>query len=550
MSSNNNEGASLLQLSNTETRNDIYDYHESLSDTTSHQGDEKSNSMIRKSNSNFQNLFHVVKSSIGWLAFSIVFNVLNTIVYTALYPKILHNVVSNGGGVDYSTAFSITNTLTTLASALSLPILGSIVDNLKWIRASMVVTMYLGIISTLALFFTDKLPSTTTQDQETHLALCEIVYIVAMFFLRFSVMNNNALLPCFDKKNMMVLSLLGNFIGFGVNLLGLLVLALTPSSVFSGGDWGITRENWWVLIFTSITILISFFVFLSPNGIDKVTLHPEEVEDVNSSNQMPLEIPQFMQRLPRALKGLGYITAIVKKSLSSLGDTFKYWRTNMEYYHCWIYLMAYLFFSTAGTVVTIYLTPLFIDIYHFTLEKEVMLNLYFKIAMVAGVIGGVVFDRIFKMNDIYVLVAQNVMFGVMSLSSKYFTFSISHFQVFITITLKVDRYIVLAQFLVVGFLYAWNASVARGCMSKLIPINKKCEFMGFYSTFTYLGISVTSGIYALLTKFKLPTQTLLLVLFIWLIPAFLFLAILKKSLDKKELLSKKQESVKQQELLD
>src|SRR3989338_7809683 len=96
-------------------------------------------------------------------------------------------------------------------------------------------------------------------------------------------MNNNALLPCFDRKNMMILSLLGNFIGFGVNLVGLLVLAFVPSSVFSGGVWDISRENWWVLVFTSITILVSLFVILSPNGVDKVTMNPETISTTNAS---------------------------------------------------------------------------------------------------------------------------------------------------------------------------------------------------------------------------------------------------------------------------
>ncbi|KAG2379016.1 hypothetical protein C9374_007654 [Naegleria lovaniensis] len=499
---------------------DFYDHHDSFSDLSEEDPNHHQGSLKNQRTSRAQNLFNVVKSSIGWLAFSIVFNVLNTIVYSALYPKILHNVSVNGGS-DYSTAFSITNTVTTLASALSLPILGSLVDNMKIIRASMMVTMYLGIIATIGLFFTDKLPNATSEDMTTHLAICEVVYILAMFFLRFSVMNNNALLPSFDKKNMMILSLSGNFIGFGVNLLGLLILAFTPKTVFSGDIWEITRENWWVLVFTCFTILVSFFVFLSPNGVDRVTLNPDT--ELNSSSiimKKELEVPQIFNRLPKALRGLGKIVTVVKNSFIALSETFENWRTNTQYYHCWIFLLSYLFFSTAGTVVTIYLGPLFIDIYHFSLEQEVLLNLYFKVAMVGGVIGGVIFERLFKFNDIYVLAAQNSLFGALTLS------------IFITISLKVNRYAVLAQFLLVGFLYAWNASVARGLMSKLIPVNKKCEFMGFFSTFTYLGISITSGVYALLSKFQLPSHTLLLILFIWLIPAFLFLAILKQSLDK------------------
>lgn len=37
----------------------------------------------------------VIQDAIGWLSFSIVFNLLNTIVYSALFPKILEGVTSD-----------------------------------------------------------------------------------------------------------------------------------------------------------------------------------------------------------------------------------------------------------------------------------------------------------------------------------------------------------------------------------------------------------------------------------------------------------------------
>jgi hypothetical protein len=65
------------------------------------------------------------KYAVGWLSFSIVFNILNTIVYSALYPKLLERIV--GSDKNFSTAFSIINFITTLLSAIVLPLLGSFV---------------------------------------------------------------------------------------------------------------------------------------------------------------------------------------------------------------------------------------------------------------------------------------------------------------------------------------------------------------------------------------------------------------------------------------
>ena len=69
-------------------------------------------------------------------------------------------------------------------------------------------------------------------------------------------------------------------------------------------------------------------------------------------------------------------------------------------------------------------------------------------------------------------------------------------------------------------------------MGKLIPADKKSTFMGFYSTFTYLGISVISLMNAIIRQLDLPTHILVLILFMWAIPAYLFMMILRKSMSK------------------
>src|SRR3989338_6780242 len=88
--------------------------------------------------------FKIIREGVGWLSFSVVFNVLNTIVFAALYPKILEHITPDKKS--YSTAFSIINTVTTLASAVALPTHGSLVDCLNWIKPSLIVTQYVGIL--------------------------------------------------------------------------------------------------------------------------------------------------------------------------------------------------------------------------------------------------------------------------------------------------------------------------------------------------------------------------------------------------------------------
>lgn len=75
--------------------------------------------------------------------------------------------------------------------------------------------------------------------------------------------------------------------------------------------------------------------------------------------------------------------------------------------------------------------------------------------------------------------------------------------------------------------------VARGLMGKLTPNNKKCEFMGFYSTFLYLGVSAISGANSIAGYIPgLPAQVLLLFVFLWMLPAYPLFFILYKSLKR------------------
>eukprot|EP00692_Jakoba_bahamiensis_P002998 EC686806.1.p4 GENE.EC686806.1~~EC686806.1.p4 ORF type:complete len:115 (+),score=39.27 EC686806.1:1-345(+) len=78
--------------------------------------------------------------------------------------------------------------------------------------------------------------------------------------------------------------------------------------------------------------------------------------------------------------------------------------------------------------------------------------------------------------------------------------------------------VVLAIALVIGHLYAWNAAVSRGLMSKLAPIDKKGEAMGLYSMITYLAISAVSLVYSLMTSAGYNSNCLLLLCASFMLP--------------------------------
>lgn len=444
----------------------------------------------------------MILNGVGYLSYSIVFNVLNTVVFSALYPKILEKITGDDKK-RYNTAFSNINFITTLLSAITLPFIGSWVDCANAMKHTMLVTQFLGMICTMLLFFLGKLPSHTYQWQEAQLFFNGSLYVLAMFFLRISVMANNAMLPLFKKEHVTVLSLVNSLLGFVVNLFGLMLLLLIPENKLPEQIWGISMLNWWLLIFTSFTLLVSVLTFFAPSG-SKDKDGGASVEQQTKQSFIARHVQIFI------------------KSLRNVWDTVKNGRKKESYYQSWTFLLAYLFYSASGTVCTIFLGPLFIDIYDLSLSDGVALNLYFKIAMIVGIVVGIAFDKILKINDVVMLIIQNTLFLILMLAA------------FIMISLKARYIWVCLIFLAVGLLYSWNLSVSRAVISKLLPPEKKCEFMGLYSTFTYLGISIVSLINSLLRTADLPSHILLLILFVWIIPAYLFLAILRQSMKRSE----------------
>jgi MFS-type transporter involved in bile tolerance (Atg22 family) len=136
-------------------------------------------------------------------------------------------------------------------------------------------TFSIGIICTLLIFFIEIFLSKTLQ-----LYFNLAFYIITLFFIRISVMNNNAILPVFPKRNIVFLSLLSNFGGFTINVIGLLILVIfgnyIPEILLN-----ITRESWWLLIFTVFTLILSILSLFSPSGTHRLDEKPKKFKRDN-----------------------------------------------------------------------------------------------------------------------------------------------------------------------------------------------------------------------------------------------------------------------------
>lgn len=564
----------------------------------------------------------------GWLSFSIFFNILNTIVYSTLFPKYLNSLTENE--TSFSIGSSIMNTLTTLLSALVLPFLGSFTDQLNITKHSLILTSFLGWIVTIFLIFI-VLPLQKLNLPFIPMLAAEFIFIVAMFLLRISVMNNNALLTCFQFKSRSILSILGNCLGFTVNLLGLGFIRLWKD------EWTnklietfpflniISIEGYWIILSTIIAGIGGVWMIFSPSGISKInnlystfnsstiTIDPtikNEVSIYASTNIKRTSIEKKSKTqsidtnppydsidtqttpLSKSWKNSSYGSHISKdkepqsyynntndiiensiitepeedqsdsdiiepdfikqkssdsssssiinrlnrlksafiQSFLRIIDTIRRWRSNSEYFHSWLFLFSYVFIAAPGVVFTVIFTFMFLAVFPHLKENvhgSVDLNLFYKVFMVVGVFFALFFDKIMnyifkssKYLDIFILIFHTIVFQILML------------LVFLLITFKFNYQFVLWTSMFVGFIYSWNTSVTRGLMSKLIPIEKKGEFMGFYSTFTYIGITFVSALDAILKALGAPSHIMLLLLFFWPIPGYIFMFILFVSLNR------------------
>ncbi|KAH3745932.1 major facilitator superfamily permease [Pelomyxa schiedti] len=411
---------------------------------------------------------HFKRSVFGWLCFGLVWNILNTAVFATLYPKILQTIDEN-----YVSDFSTANMITTLLSSFLLPPLGSLADQMKQVRRWMFATELVGIA--LCYVF---LPMTYLNSPTAQIVLAQILYTLTLFFLRVAVMDNNALLNCFPDAHRTTLSLLTNFIGFGAAFLSLFILFLLTK-----GDDPPLSNVALVFIFALVVTVIALFTYLAP------------------SDAVPLREKQSFGK-------------VVIKSFQRMGTTFLALKNKPEYRKIAYFLLAYLFYSTSGTVFTIYVITFFIDLYGVDTNQSVEINMCYLLASFFGTLIGMLYKKFIGDHEIWTLLIQNCLFLVLFII------------LFLSYIWDWGIYASLGISLGISLNYAWNAGLSRGYLFKITPGDKRGEFSGFYSTFTYLGISIVSGVFVIMTNCDVGTQWLLPLLASFSLPSYIFFFLL------------------------
>eukprot|EP00769_Ergobibamus_cyprinoides_P000753 gnl/Ergobibamus_cyprinoides/1759.p1 GENE.gnl/Ergobibamus_cyprinoides/1759~~gnl/Ergobibamus_cyprinoides/1759.p1 ORF type:complete len:314 (+),score=67.59 gnl/Ergobibamus_cyprinoides/1759:316-1257(+) len=277
-----------------------------------------------------------------------------------------------------------------------------------------------------------------------------------MFALRTQVCCSNALLASFPAHSRVSLSLVNNLAGFFVTLLSLVVLR-------SRADEGSV-----IALVNGCAIAAMLFGLLS---FGSPTDEPAAADE---------DIPPFFAALGASLR-------LAVETLSRL-------TSERRLRACWLFLLAYLLFAPSGTVLTLYLSTIFMSSFDYTTDELLGLQINYYIAMVTGVLLGLLFDRLLAGNrrsstglraatrtDVALLVAQLLVTGGSLLLMAR------------AVRMELEGpAVVLAM--VLGLCYSWSASVARGVMARLLSgvSALRCSIMGLYSSFTYLGIAALS----------------------------------------------------------
>jgi len=272
---------------------------------------------------------------------------------------------------------------------------------------------------TLGIFFIGEI-----QDETARLIFNLSCYILATVFLSLSVMSNNALFLSFTPGQMTTLSLLSNFFGFLVNVIGLVMYWLLLPLLFQiiYVLWDISRENWWLVIFTSFTIIVySPLVIFSPYGRTKILDGNDMGTSLNNNQAVMVLLPIDEKKSSLTTTDIGNVEKkpgccfVIKNSIVSIFESFWHWRSDPQYFKCWLFVFGYIFYITSGTVLTIFIVPIFIDIYKLDLQQVSLLNLYYKIAMVVGILLGFVAQRFVKVSEVSLLTLQNFIFQLFML---------------------------------------------------------------------------------------------------------------------------------------
>lgn len=456
-------------------------------------------------------------ATLGYLASSVVFNSLNTIVYVLLYPKFSQEV-----DPDYSNHFSVANVITQVLSAVFMPLLGSVADETRNAKLSMIVSSGAGIAATFS-FLPIRWWSPSFQPE-----FLVVVYVLAMFLLRVAALNQNTLLGQFPRESRTTYSLGANLIGFLVNLVGLLILTLVPDAIPS---------MYWIAVFAAVATVAWVGSLFSPSqksqqqddSLGTLLITEGDVTSNSSDSSGGVDTEKQKQSQPPPSQP-DFCTVLwlacirVKTTVVSLLSPAL--RPSL------LFLLAYFFFSVGGTSFSVFISVYFTKNFTNGDTKDSRIeavNFYFKLAMVFGVLVGMGFDRWMpraqgdSKTDVLILLGQAVVF------------SFGYVALWSSQQLGWGYEGALAASLVIGANYGWNMSVSRAVMSRVAPAEKLGELMGFFSTVTYAAMALVSLI-LVIVGYALPDVTLPLdvVLFCFALPGYVFLLLLFRHLHQVE----------------
>ncbi|KAL0206907.1 hypothetical protein P9112_012618 [Eukaryota sp. TZLM1-RC] len=434
------------------------------------------------------------KSSVfGWVSFSLVWNLSNSIVYATLFPRLLEDFTDDSEGY-----YSLASAATTYIASILLPVLGILTDKSAAVRRYLIVSAFLGLAINFTFPFLDTIPLSN----KSIVVIAVLAYVLGMFLLRLAVMCNNALLSSFPSSKRVSLSLLSNLVGFGVALLAFIWFASNNlihnchshryfSFICKTALYDPSKLSLYVLIFTSCLLPL---LILSPKQ-----------------------------------KGNRYRDTVTFKSVFiGFFSALRQLHVNSDYSTLKRFLYTYLFYSTSGTVMSIFLPTYLTFMFDLDLSERSVPMFLFLASFVVGVFVGMASSKLNKKAslkiDLILLFIQNflfvVSFGAMYISEWFFSSQSTHFLV-----VKI-----LSSF--IGLLYAWNASLSRACMSRLTPPNEGAFYMGLFSTATYLGIGLVSTFLSLVKKFGLSMRVLPCLLSFVGMPASLSLLLLIRLVGK------------------
>eukprot|EP00792_Barthelona_sp_PAP020_P004411 TRINITY_DN210_c0_g1_i1.p1 TRINITY_DN210_c0_g1~~TRINITY_DN210_c0_g1_i1.p1 ORF type:complete len:468 (-),score=110.52 TRINITY_DN210_c0_g1_i1:36-1439(-) len=453
---------------------------------------------------------------LGWISYSCVWNICNSAIFATLTPYVLNEFFDK----DSTTFYSIASLITTGLSAILLPAIGKTIDEKRIAFSSMIIVGFLACIFPFGFLLLKFI------DNKAIIAILIVfIYVIDMFLLRIGLLSNNALLKAFDEDKRVTFSLLANFIGFSIAALALFFIFYSVDHLNCEGlmQWfcGLSPVVL-ISVLICVSIPFNFLSLLSPKTVidsadNRQLLDDDFKQEKEEENKDDGE--KFQERNQREM---GLIKSVFS-SLKHMLVVFKELSGDFEGQRTKKFLFSYLFYSGAGTVLSIFSSPYFKDIYDAKLDFTSKMQLYSLVFMLSGSLFGLVLSRFIKQKvkiQIWLLIGQTVVFIGICIAFIFLQHTID------------DNSMQIAKivFFFESFIYSWNASISRGLIASLSPFNKLGVVMGWYSSFTYLAIAIASLVFGSLSILSKAIQYMPVVLLVWSLPSFFFFGQLLKIL--------------------